>query len=114
MACNSLIGIYSVAEIITVCPWFLEMWELIAEHPNLVPVGIGNSQTEIDCGIFHTGGGNFDIETEATSDGFLYDEVVQDMMMETSDIDDSQMAIDSDIISSDKADVKPSQINVSS
>ncbi|KAG2084741.1 uncharacterized protein F5147DRAFT_782369 [Suillus discolor] len=25
------------------CPWFFDMWELIAERPNQVPVGLGHS-----------------------------------------------------------------------
>lgn len=30
------------------CPWFFEMRELIAEHPNVNPIGLGNSTTDID------------------------------------------------------------------
>jgi hypothetical protein len=29
-------------------PWFFEVRELISERPNLIPVGIGNNNTEID------------------------------------------------------------------
>ena len=38
------------------CPWFFEMRELIAERPNIVPTGLGNSESGIDMDIF--GGGN--------------------------------------------------------
>jgi hypothetical protein len=37
------------------CPWFFEMRELIAERPNQVPVGLGNSETDFDMSIM-TGG----------------------------------------------------------
>lgn len=33
------------------CPWFFEMRDLIAERPNMVPVGLGNSTTDIDPSI---------------------------------------------------------------
>jgi hypothetical protein len=34
------------------CPWFFEMRDLIAERPNLIPTGLGNSTTEIDLTSF--------------------------------------------------------------
>lgn len=37
-------------EVITECLWFLSMRNLIAERPNMVPAGIGNSLSEIDLG----------------------------------------------------------------
>ena len=38
------------------CPWFFEMWDLIAKRPNIVPTGLGNSESGIDMDMF--GGGN--------------------------------------------------------
>ena len=35
-------------EILAKWPWFFEMKVLIAQRPNAVPVGLGNSQTEVD------------------------------------------------------------------
>jgi hypothetical protein len=37
------------------CPWFFEMRELIAEHPNQVPVGLGNSATGFDMTVITAG-----------------------------------------------------------
>ena len=31
------------------------MHELIAEHPNIIPVGLGHSQSEIDMGSYTNG-----------------------------------------------------------
>jgi hypothetical protein len=33
------------------CPWFFEMRELIGQRPNVVPVGLGNSETGIDMDV---------------------------------------------------------------
>lgn len=33
------------------CPWFFEMRELIAERPNIVPAGLGNSESGIDMDV---------------------------------------------------------------
>ncbi|KAG1798342.1 hypothetical protein EV424DRAFT_1352573 [Suillus variegatus] len=37
------------------CPWFFEMRELIAERPNQVPVGLGNSATGFDMTVITAG-----------------------------------------------------------
>jgi hypothetical protein len=31
------------------CPWFFEMRDLIDERPNVVPSGLGNGSSEMDC-----------------------------------------------------------------
>ncbi|KAJ7018602.1 hypothetical protein C8F04DRAFT_1198739 [Mycena alexandri] len=36
------------AEISAVCPWFFEMRELIAQRPNVIPIGLGHSATGFD------------------------------------------------------------------
>src|SRR5271170_7326808 len=36
-------------------PWLWEMKELISERPNVVPVGLGNNNAEIDMSLFATG-----------------------------------------------------------
>src|SRR5437016_13689946 len=33
------------------CPWFWKLKELIGECPNVVPVGLGNNNTDIDVSI---------------------------------------------------------------
>lgn len=85
----------SVAEIISECPWFLEMRDLIAERPNLIPTGIGNSATinGIDLAILQE---DHEIETEGdtepgdgTSDGILHDEVAREIEGSTSDADET-------------------------
>ncbi len=85
-----------VAEIISECPWFLEMRDLIAERPNIVPTGIGNSATieSIDLTVLQE---DREVETEGDtepggiiSDGILYDELAQEIAGEgTSDVDDT-------------------------
>ena len=42
------------------CPWFFEMWDLIGEHPNIVPSGLGNGTSEMDMSLFLGGGGASD------------------------------------------------------
>ncbi|KAJ6476143.1 hypothetical protein C8R45DRAFT_1216876 [Mycena sanguinolenta] len=41
-------------EISEACPWFFEMRELIGQRPNLVPVGLGNSETGFDMDVLST------------------------------------------------------------
>ncbi|KAF6764506.1 hypothetical protein DFP72DRAFT_1059482 [Ephemerocybe angulata] len=65
------------AKIKAVCPWFFDMKNLIAERPNAVPVGLGNSATAIDLSILEPSGNEqADLEEgvdvklpEASSDG---------------------------------------------
>ncbi|PPQ74563.1 hypothetical protein CVT24_004355 [Panaeolus cyanescens] len=47
---NSLTNAWSAIK--ETCPWFFKMKEFIADRPNKRPVGIGNSQTEIDMEVF--------------------------------------------------------------
>ncbi|KAJ7192712.1 hypothetical protein GGX14DRAFT_406094 [Mycena pura] len=42
-------------EILPSAPWFFDLCELIAQHPNLVPTGLGNSASSFDDGILGTG-----------------------------------------------------------
>lgn len=37
------------------CPWFFEMRDLIAERPNIVPAGLGNSTDVIDMAAYTNG-----------------------------------------------------------
>ncbi|KAJ7790658.1 hypothetical protein B0H14DRAFT_3568945 [Mycena olivaceomarginata] len=39
------------AEICEECPWFFDMRNLIAQRPNLVPTGVGNSTTSVSNGV---------------------------------------------------------------
>ncbi|KAJ6615359.1 hypothetical protein B0H10DRAFT_2220394 [Mycena sp. CBHHK59/15] len=43
------------AEISDSCPWFFDMWNLIAQRPNLVPTGLGHSSTGINAGVIMPG-----------------------------------------------------------
>lgn len=38
------------------CPWFFKMRQLIGERPNLVPVGLGDSGTDIDLSVLAADG----------------------------------------------------------
>ncbi|KAJ7835272.1 hypothetical protein B0H14DRAFT_3871181 [Mycena olivaceomarginata] len=40
-------------EISASCPWFFEMRELIGQRPNLIPVGLGNSESEFDVDVLN-------------------------------------------------------------
>ncbi|KAJ6538042.1 hypothetical protein B0H19DRAFT_1181596 [Mycena capillaripes] len=42
-------------EILPIAPWFFEMRELIAQRPNLVPAGLGNSASGFDDDVLGTG-----------------------------------------------------------
>jgi hypothetical protein len=53
-------------------PWFLEMRELIAECPNIIPSGLGNNMSGIDMSEYLPGGLESDInftnfDTDAAS-----------------------------------------------
>jgi hypothetical protein len=52
----------SLEQIKADCPWFFDMKGLIAERPNLIPVGLGNSSTEIDFSVLGDDGGAEDVE----------------------------------------------------
>ncbi|KAJ7734192.1 hypothetical protein DFH07DRAFT_967741 [Mycena maculata] len=43
------------AEISSTCPWFFDMRELIAQRPNLIPIGLGHSGSEFDDDVLSTG-----------------------------------------------------------
>lgn len=57
----------STAEISKTCPWFFDMCDLIAQQPNLVPTGIGNSDTPIDDGVMFGRNKSDDSEVEEGS-----------------------------------------------
>ncbi|KAG2044172.1 hypothetical protein BDR03DRAFT_977135 [Suillus americanus] len=42
------INLCKMVEIEGACPYFFEMRELIGQHPNNIPVGLGNNDTDID------------------------------------------------------------------
>lgn len=52
-------------------PWFFEVRALIDKRPNLVPTGLGNSQTAIDADIIlnPNGGADAEIQDRAGRDG---------------------------------------------
>ncbi|KAJ7473230.1 hypothetical protein FB451DRAFT_1248800 [Mycena latifolia] len=43
--------ISSTDEILSACPWFFDMRDLIAQRPNLVPTGLGHSGSSFDDGV---------------------------------------------------------------
>lgn len=46
-----------IAQIKQVCPWYWRMLEMISDHPNLVPAGIGNNTSGYDMSILMFSGG---------------------------------------------------------
>jgi len=56
--------ILELAVIQETCPWFFEMRELIGEHPNIVPSGLGNGNSEMDMSTFTDGLGAASEEEE--------------------------------------------------
>ncbi|KAG1753547.1 uncharacterized protein EDB91DRAFT_1242530 [Suillus paluster] len=60
------------------CPWFFEMYELIAECPNQVPVGLGHSQIDFDMSVMIADA------SEPTS-GFTSDNIAQENSPEVSE-----------------------------
>ncbi|KDQ60038.1 hypothetical protein JAAARDRAFT_45911 [Jaapia argillacea MUCL 33604] len=50
-------------------PWYFEMRELIAQCPNLVPTGLGNSQSDFDFGVVIPGTGGEDLTISDTTSG---------------------------------------------
>ena len=46
------------------CPWFFEIEALIGERPNINPISIGNSTTDIDMDSYHIGKGGSDDSSE--------------------------------------------------
>ncbi|KAJ6626607.1 hypothetical protein B0H10DRAFT_1941628 [Mycena sp. CBHHK59/15] len=62
------------AEISDGCPWFFDMCNLIVQHPNLVPAGLGHSSTGFDAGVIMPGSaamdddGDKDAEEEVDED----------------------------------------------
>ncbi|KAF9536533.1 hypothetical protein CPC08DRAFT_824795 [Agrocybe pediades] len=81
------------AEVKSDCPWFFEMRALIAERPNVIPVGIGNSETVIDTSVLDNvnisavsqnddGEDYATTEGDFTSDGgMLLDDAANEVMM---------------------------------
>jgi hypothetical protein len=67
-----------IEEIKTDCPWFFTMRDLIAERPNIIPTGIGNSTSVMDSSVL--AGSNLDSEIEGTPDelGILTDSLARD------------------------------------
>ncbi|KAF7372946.1 hypothetical protein MSAN_00501600 [Mycena sanguinolenta] len=47
----ALTTMHPPAEISKACPWFFDMRNLIAQRPNLIPTGIGNSTTTMDAAL---------------------------------------------------------------
>ncbi|KAJ7182291.1 hypothetical protein C8R43DRAFT_1115935 [Mycena crocata] len=43
------------AKISDACPWYFDMRNLIAQRPNLVPTGLGDSGTEVDISVIMSG-----------------------------------------------------------
>jgi len=64
------------------CPWFFDMCNLIAECPNLVPTGLGNSQMAINLSVLQA-----DVEGEEDEKelGLLYNEEAKEIMADTMD-----------------------------
>lgn len=52
---HALISHLTPAEIVSKCPWYLEMYTLIAQRPNLVPTGLGHSTSEVNEGVIFPG-----------------------------------------------------------
>ena len=48
-------------QVIESWPWFLEMRELIAERPNIIPTGLGNNTSGIDMSTYLPGGQDSDV-----------------------------------------------------
>ncbi|KAF8160585.1 hypothetical protein BJ912DRAFT_1100186 [Pholiota molesta] len=114
------------AEIIAECPWYLEMRSLIAERPNIVTVGVGNSSSSIDVGVLQnladpSVDDDDDVVTSEapTSEGpghnILNDDVA-DAIMATSDLDIESEALEEKksnvkrkaaLVLSDSEDIKP-------
>jgi hypothetical protein len=92
------------AEIIAECPWYLEMRSLIAERPNIVTVGVGNSSSSIDVGVLQnladpSVDDDDDVVTSEapTSEGPGHDilnDDVADAIMATSDLDIESEALE--------------------
>ncbi|KAF8189655.1 hypothetical protein BJ912DRAFT_966029 [Pholiota molesta] len=82
------------SEIIAECPWFLQMRDLIAQRPNIIPVGIGNSSSDIDFSVLQDTSISNDTETEATSDG--YDILNDNVAMELAETSEAEQPEASD------------------
>ena len=65
-------------EIKAECPWFFTMRDLIAERPNIIPTGIGNSTSLMDPSVL----AGSSLETEGTPDelGILNDSIAREVM----------------------------------
>ena len=64
------------------CPWFFNMCDLIAEWPNLVPTGLGNSRTAVDLSVLQA-----DVEGEVDEEGLgvLYNKEAKEIMADTTE-----------------------------
>ncbi|KAJ7132027.1 hypothetical protein C8R44DRAFT_871028 [Mycena epipterygia] len=47
-----------------VCPWYFDMCNLIAQRPNLVPVGLGHSSTGVSTGVIMPAAMEVDVDVE--------------------------------------------------
>jgi hypothetical protein len=54
-------------------PWFPDLRELIAERPNTIPHGLGNSQTEVDFSVLESSKAGSDISSPKWNDLTLDD-----------------------------------------
>jgi hypothetical protein len=65
-------------EIKAECPWFFTMRDLIAERPNIIPTGIGNSVSLMDSSVLASS----NLEAEGTPDelGILNDSIAREIM----------------------------------
>lgn len=64
------------------CPWFFDMRDLIAERPNLVPTGLGNSQTAINLSVLQA---DVEGEEDEREVGLLYNEEAREIMADTTE-----------------------------
>jgi hypothetical protein len=70
------------------------MRDLIAQRPNIIPVGIGNSSSDIDFSVLQDTSISNDTETEATSDG--YDILNDNVAMELAETSEAEQPEASD------------------
>jgi hypothetical protein len=64
------------------CPWFFTMCDLLAERPNIIPTGIGDSTSVMDSSVL--AGSHLDSEIEGTPDepGIFTDSLAREFIVD--------------------------------